>query len=110
MDVDCGKRNFDKNIKFEKFEIEELYEIVEKSVLFLKILNLCIDDKVYINGKKICKDRFFLLKINSYLINKLILEDFFLVVKNENIDIRRYKVIEVIEWEGDLIFSNFIRF
>ncbi len=110
VDIDRGIKSFDKTLKPEKFEVEELYEIISKNILSLNIPNLTIEDKILVNGKKIRNDRFFLPKINKYPINKISDVDFEMVSKNENTDIRRYKLIEVTAWEGDLVFSNFIRF
>ena len=110
VDIDRGGKNFGKSLRPERFEIEELYEIINKNILSLNITNLTVEDKILVNGKKIRDNRFFLPKVNKYPINKLSEEDFEIVAKNENTDVRRYKIIEVTAWEGDLVFSNFIRF
>ena len=110
VDIDRAKKVLDKKTKIKAFDIEELYQAIEDKILSLNIKNLAISDKIYVNGKEIRDDRLLLPKINGHPINRLDEENFELASKNENTNIRRYKIIEVVDWDGDLILSNFIRF
>ena len=110
VDIDKGKRILNQRIAPMNFELSDLYSIIEDEIVNLNIPNITINDKVFINGKKIRRNPDLLPDKLGYPVNT-VSEDFLTEVMNRNnTDARFYKVIQVTDWEGDLVLSAFLRF
>lgn len=111
LDIDKGKKTFDIEHTPVGFSLWELYKGLEVELKKLDIPNLQISDKVFVNGQTIRNDM-------ELLPNKLsnpsdhVSDNYMYRVMNgeENQKARFYKVIQIIDWEGDIVFSSFIRF
>jgi hypothetical protein len=109
VDIDKGKKIIDGRLTPMPFEETELYDAISAEIEDLKIQNLSISDKVFINGRKIRGNRELLPNILSHPVNNVSKEYIETVMNNDIKDARFYKVIQVIDWEGDLVLSAFFR-
>lgn len=109
VDIDKGKSILDKRLQPNQFELIEMYNVIENEINGLNIPNLTVSDKVFINGKYIRDNRDFLPDILGCPINKIPQKYIDLAINNNLKDARFYKVIQVVDWEGDLIFTSFLR-
>lgn len=109
IDIDKGKKIMDKKLSPLPFEEAELYGAISHEIEDLKIPNLSINDKVFINGKKIRNNRELLPNILGHPVSNVSKEYMELVMNNDIKDARFYKVIQVVDWEGDLVLTAFFR-
>ncbi|MBY0010812.1 hypothetical protein [Paenibacillus typhae] len=86
-----------------------LYDLIDKNMKELKIPNLTVQDKLFINGSEIREDSRFLSNVyeapNSLVGESLI--DEFKEKQEENV--RYYQTIQVVGWQGNIVFSSFFR-
>jgi hypothetical protein len=109
VDLDKGKREVGLPLTPRPFNEDELYHEISSGVNNLQITNLTVSDKVFINGKSIRENRLLLPNILAHPINEVSGEYLKVLSKNDSKDARLYKLIQVVDWEGDLVFSNFFR-
>ena len=109
IDIDKGKKIMDRKFSPSSFEEAELYSAISQEIDDLKIQTLSIYDKVFINGNKIRNNRELLPNILGHPVNNVSREYIELVMNNDIKDARFYKVIQVVDWEGDLVLSAFFR-
>lgn len=92
------------------FQVSELYDYVTDAMRGLGLSNLCLEDKLYVNGQEIRDDPRFLPDkyARPYTqIDPALMQHF---KETPSEDIRYYKCIRVISWRGELVLSIFIRF
>ena len=111
VDIDKGKKLLD-NHRTEplEFELSEIYAKVDDEIESLDIPNLSICDKVFINGKRIRKNRELLPEILGHPINQVSDEFLHKIMNQHETDARFYRVIQVTDWDGDLVLTAFLRF
>lgn len=109
VDLDKGKKVLDKRLNPLNFEESELYSAISDEIRGLNMPNLSITDKVFINGKKIRNNRELLPNILGHPINNVSDNYMLSVMNNDSKDARFYKVIQIIDWDGDLILTSFLR-
>lgn len=110
VDIDKGKNNLEGLYEPEDFDISEIYEAVDKEIESLNISNLTVTDKVFINGKKVRDNKELLPNKLSHPVNKVSEEFLKSVMEEPNTNARLYRVIQVVDWEGDIVLTSFLRF
>jgi hypothetical protein len=119
--VDIGGWSFSVNIQRPKdnlgpkediknFDIFSLYEYVTNGINEMNIPDLQISDKIYVNGSRIRDNKQFLENAFSRPIGNLAKDDLKKFIGCSANDIRHYKEIQIIDWEGELIVTIFLRF
>ncbi len=94
---------------YAKLDNDDLYIHISNRIKELKIPNMNIRDQLYVDGGRIRNDKRFLENMFSSPrknINSDLLKDF---KYKENSHIRFYKSIQIMAWEGDVVFSLFFR-
>ncbi len=109
VDIDKGKSILDKRLQPSEFELTELYNAISNEINSLNIPNLTVHDKVFINGKNIRDNRDLLPNILGSPVNNIPQKYIDLAINNQLKDGRFYKVIQVVDWDGDLILTLFFR-
>jgi hypothetical protein len=109
IDIDKGKSILDNRLQPDQFELSEMYNVIENEINGLNIPNLSITEKVFINGKNIRDNRDFLPNVLGCPVNKISQQYVYLAINNNLKDARFYKVIQVVDWDGDLILTSFLR-
>ena len=109
VDIDKGKKILDSSLTPTPFEETELYDAISAEIANLGLQNLSIYDKVFINGRKIRNNRELLPNVLGHPVNNVSTAYMENVMNNDIKDARFYKVIQVVYWEGDLVFSAFFR-
>lgn len=110
VDVDRGKKDLGKRLPPKDFDISELYASVDDEIESLNIPNLTVADKLFINGKKIRGDKNLLPNKLGHPVNSVSDEILQKTMGEINTGARFYRVIQVDDWEGDLILTAFLRF
>lgn len=119
--VDIGKWSFTLDIskekkevqilkKAESFTLKELYFYVDSDIKNLRLQEMSIQDKIFINGQQIRGDKRFLpdpFRRPLTHINSSMLEKF---IEDQSDEIRHYKCIRIIGWQGEIVLSIFLRF
>ncbi len=109
LNLNKGREEIGRTIKPIEFEVEELYEYVVNAIRDLKLYGLSIEDKLCVNGQEIRSNPVLLpdpfsrprSQVDSEFVKKFI--------NTTGNHIRYYKHIKVISWNGELIFSVFLR-
>lgn len=110
LNISKGREEIGKTQQPIPFEVEELYKHVFNSIRDLDLYGLTIEDKVCVNGQKIQNNSLFLpnpFSHPSYQVDSSVIKKF---VNTDTKHIRAYKHIKVITWNGELVFSVFLRF
>lgn len=110
VDIDKGKKELNRRLSPKDFDISEIYARVDDEIESLNIPNSSVTDKVFINGKKIRNNPEILPNKLGHPSNNVSQEYLEKVMKETNTDARFYRVIQVNDWEGDLILTAFLRF
>lgn len=109
LDITKPKTNLEKTLDIIPFTVEELYQEIENNIdkIQLPEIEVKIEDNLYVDGQKVRDDARFLDSpfkppyVNSnYTSGKL---------ESEKSN-RYYKRIQITGWNGELIFSIFLRF
>lgn len=111
VDVSKGKQDTSgETLTPVAFQVSELYDYVTEAVRELGLSNLCLEDKLYVNGQEIRDDPRFLPDkfARPYTQIDPALMQHFKETPSEYI--RYYKCIRVTSWRGELVLSIFIRF
>ena len=109
VDIDKGKQNFGKSEATIPFEDSELYDFIDNGLNNLKIPNLQVEDKIFINGKSIRNNQDILPKILEHPICEIPHEYFLYALKHIKHSLRHYKVLKLVDWDGDFALSGFFR-
>lgn len=110
VDIDKGKKELGNRLPPKDFDIAEIYAAVDDELASLNIPNLTVTDKVFINGKKIRNNPELLPRKLGHPVNSVSPEYVEQVMRETNTEARFYRVIQVNDWEGDLILTAFLRF
>lgn len=92
------------------FELEELYQHTAQRIAALQMDNVEIEDRLYVNGTEIKEDRRFLpdaMRRPATGVSADVMREF---ANTPTEAIRHYKCITVTYWQGELVFSVFLRF
>jgi len=109
VDIDKGKNKWDEMLDPLPFREEELYDAISKELSGLDIPNLTVKDRVFVNGKTIRDNGELLPDILAHPVNSVSGDYVKLVMNNDIKDARFYKVIQIIDWQGDLVLTNYLR-
>lgn len=93
----------------QNFSIYVLYDLIERNMNSLKIPNLSVEDKLFVNGREIREDTRFLQDPYQSPISIVAdsLVDEYKERNEENI--RYYQTVKVVGWQGNIVFSSFFR-
>lgn len=92
------------------FEVEELYKYITDDVTKLKLNAVSLTDKLCVNGESIRENRQFLPDLFSRPSSHVEPEIVKCFVNSHDENIRYYKHIKVVTWNGELVLSIFLRF
>lgn len=86
-----------------------LYDLIDRNMNSLKIPNLTVRDKLFVNGREIREDARFLPNLYESPISHVAesLVDEFKEKWEENV--RYYQTVQVVGWQGNIVFSSFFR-
>lgn len=106
LDISNHKKNLDEIRDIKPFTIDELYQKIEDDIIKIKLpeIEVKIEDNFYVDGQKVRDDLNSPFKppyVNSNFSSKQ------LKLEKSN---RYYKRIQITGWDGELIFSIFLRF
>ncbi|CAM4517176.1 hypothetical protein [Paenibacillus macerans] len=91
------------------FSLYTLYDHIRRNMESLLIPNLTVKDMLYVNGREIREDGRFLFdpyrSPHSDVTESLI--DEYKELQDENV--RYYQTVQVVGWQGNLVFSSFFR-
>ncbi|NJM73317.1 MAG: hypothetical protein HC862_26100 [Scytonema sp. RU_4_4] len=91
-------------------DLEELYNYITEKVISLKLDGLTITDKLCVNGQEIRERPFVCHPLScpeSHLDDSVVK---YFLKQNTNDNIRYYKNIQVVIWNGQMVLSAFFRF
>lgn len=110
LDIDKGKEIMTVVQKPDSFTVQELYSLISSDIEKLDLTGTIIQDKLFVNGQEIRADQRFLpalFRRPVTTVDTSILEEF---IGSQSDDIRHYKCIRIVGWQGDIILSIFLRF
>jgi hypothetical protein len=93
----------------ESFEIHELYEALRSGFERLTIDGLLVSDRLFVDGRSIREDRRFLPRILSRPVTNVDPEVVNFFQAHPGKTVRHYLCLEIWDWNGELVLSNFIR-
>lgn len=114
ISIDLTKKKDDlssnQEIQNRNFELDELYASLSKNLENLGFSNLSIKDMLFVNGTDV-KDIDWILP-NKYQhpissVNEETIKNFY---ASSNKEVRHYKLVQVAEWQNNIILSFYIRF
>ena len=110
LNCNTGKEALGSSCKPIPFTINDLYESLENSIKVLNIGSIVMEDQLYVHGQDvISRDNF----LGGVLSRNLVADEPFLIqsyINNPTSAIRHYKCFRIVDWEGELIVSVFVRF
>ena len=109
LNLNKGKEQMDKLLQPKQFQIEELYDFIALNIRKLDLSGLSIEDKLCINGEKIRDNKLFMPNRFSRPYSWIELEQVSKFFNTNAYHIRYYKHIKVISWNGEFVFSVFLR-
>jgi hypothetical protein len=110
LDISKGKEEMKVVQEPEPFTVQELYSCIDSDITRLHLQGTNIQDKVFVNGQEIRGDQRFLpdpFHRPLTQVDSSTLEEFMGAQSDE---IRHYKCIRIIGWQGEIILSVFLRF
>ncbi len=110
LDISKPKSNLGEISDMVPFEINELYQQVEDDVIEITLpeIEIKIEDNLYVDGQQVRDDKRFLNNpFKPPYVNSQFLSGQLLKSEKSN---RYYKRIQITGWNGELIFSIFLRF
>ncbi|MBW4477896.1 MAG: hypothetical protein KME54_13750 [Tolypothrix brevis GSE-NOS-MK-07-07A] len=110
LNLNQGKEQMGNVLQPKPFQIEELYEFIAHHIKTLDLPGLSIEDKLCVDGEKIRDNKLFIAERFTRPYSQLNSEEIKKFVNTTAYHIRYYKHIKVISWNGDFIFSVFLRF
>jgi len=93
-----------------KITLNNIYKSIESEILQLNFPNLMIEDKLIVNGSAIRENNKLLPNKLSYPLNEISDSEIKAFINLNNKNARYYQLIQVKDWEGELILSIFLRF
>lgn len=91
------------------FSVNELYENLNKHVNGLKVANLCISDRLYVDGRDIACIADLMPNKYEKPLSKVGLEVIMKYMGGNESKIRHYRVYSIDVWDGMLIISALVR-
>lgn len=113
---DPVKAGNERSIELSESELNEitlgaLYSCVAKNIAELHLERVSVHDKLYVNGRDIRDDQRFLsdpLSKPHYRVTDQVMENAMLEQGEKHL--RHYRCIRVVDWNGELVLSIFLRF
>lgn len=110
LNINKGKEQMGNVLQPKPFQIEELYEFIVHHIKTLDLPGLSIEDKLCVDGQKIRDNKLFIAERFTRPYSQFNSEEIKNFLNTTAYHIRYYKHIKVISWNGDFIFSVFLRF
>lgn len=110
VDTSKGRETMQVSEKPKSFKVQELYSYVDSDIRSLNLQGTGIYDKLFVSGKEIRGDKRFLpdpFRRPLTQVTSSTLKEF---IGNQSDEVRHYKCIRVIGWQGEIILSVFLRF
>lgn len=109
LDISKPKKVLDETKDIKSFAINELYQKIQTDVMKIELpeIKIKIEDNLYVDGQQVRDDKRF---INSPFKPPYANSNFSLKQLKSEKSNRYYKRIQITGWNGELIFSIFLRF
>jgi len=109
LDIDKGKEEFGKIVQPQSFSVSELNDAIARNIQALKIDGLTIEDKLCVNGQDIRDNRKILPDPIRRPVTMLTQDVLQSIIRDPAPHMRHYQHIRVVNWEGELVVSAFLR-
>jgi hypothetical protein len=110
MDMRKGREHLGELRSPVPFEVQELYGSVTSALEALMIDGLEVEDRLFVNGTDLRSDRLLLPKIVGRPVSAVNDRDLDQFISHPTHRVRPYKCVRVVDWQGDLVVSLFLRF
>jgi hypothetical protein len=110
MDMRKGSEHLGERREPKPFEVSELYEAISSELRALKIGGLEIEDRLFVNGTDVRNDRLLLPNIIGQPVTAVSRGDLAHFIAHPTHRVRHYACIRVVDWQGELVVSLFLRF
>jgi hypothetical protein len=110
LDMSKGKEEMRVAHEPTSFTVEELYSRIDSDIKTLDMQGTSIRDKIFVNGQEIRGDERFLPNLFSRPLTKIDSSTLNELIGGQSDQIRHYKCIRIISWQGEIILSVFLRF
>ena len=110
LNIGRGKEKMENILEPKPFYIQELYSRIESDIKKLHLGGVSIQEKIFVNGQDIRENSYFLPDpYNRPLtqVDSSYLKDF---MRSKSNTARYYKCIRIMDWQGEIILSGFLRF
>lgn len=110
LNIGRGKEEMGNILEAKPFYIQELYSRIESDIKKLHLEGVSIQEKIFVNGQDIRDNIHFLP--DSYRrpltqVDSSYLKEF---MRNKSNTVRYYKSIRILDWQGEIVLSGFLRF
>jgi len=110
IDVTKGAQKMTATLMPEPLQVRELYDCIDQAMKALKLPRLTISDKLYVHGTAISDYPIFFDALKKRPITRIDNRQMKQWMETFSEDVRYYKCMRVLSWNGELIVSIFIRF
>lgn len=97
--------------EIEKINIGALYDCVAREIGELHLSRVTVQDRLYVNGRDIRDDTRFMrhpLDRPHYRVDEAVMRD--AMLEQSEKQLRHYRCVRVVDWNGELVLSIFLRF
>jgi hypothetical protein len=97
--------------EIDEISIEALYDCIAREIAALHLDRVSLEDRLYVNGRDIRDDPRFLshpLDPPHYRVDDRVMRSAMLEQNEKHL--RHYRCVRVVDWNGELVFSIFLRF
>ncbi len=94
----------------EPFEIEELYDVVQRNVQALELDGIVVEDRLYVDGQEAYYDDRFALPGQAQLRTRINEDELRKFVRAPEPANRVYRCIRIHGWEGEFVLSMYLNF
>lgn len=110
LNISKGKEKMGVTQTPQPFTVEELYAYIDSAIKDLHLHGTKIEDKIFVNGQEIRGDQRFLPDLFGRPLTQVDASTLQAFISRPSDEIRHYKCIRIIGWQGEIIFSVFLRF
>lgn len=111
INVAVGKQELGTRREPKGFEVEELYEHIAEELAALSLPGLELEDRLYVNGRDVRRQGAVFFDEAAERPGAAVPPEVVrAAVRRPTHAVRHYKVIRVTDWQGELVWSMFLRF
>lgn len=110
LNISKGKEKMGVTQEPEPFTVEELYAYADSDIRKLHLQGTSIQDKIFVSGQEIRDNKIFLPDPFHRPLTQVDASTLKELIGGQSEEIRHYKCIRVISWQGEIVVSVFLRF